>query len=236
MTLLSDNKSQRVTHIIIKAAIHSYRVIICIFIVNNTNETHSGDITSLKQLPLFITHKIKHYFMDKLKSLIESRSCSLWLLLICGCLVFEVFALYYQYVLDYPPCVVCIHVRILLAALLLTAIFGLFLRRHLIARISALALILTVCASLIERSWLLLGTERGFIMGSCSFDLGLPSWLALDQWAPLIFKVHTTCGYTPIIALGFSMAEILLVLFSLMSVFILWLLYTEFAVAAKENH
>ena len=174
--------------------------------------------------------------MDKLKSLIKSHTRPLWLLLISSCLLFEAFALYYQYALDFPPCVVCIHVRILLATLLLIATFGLFLRRHLIARISALLLILTVCAALVERSWLLLGTERGFIMGSCSFDLGLPNWLALDQWAPLIFKVHTTCGYTPIIALGFSMAEILLVLFSLMSVFILWLLYAEFTAQRSVKH
>jgi len=166
--------------------------------------------------------------MNILKHLINSHARPLWLLFIGGCLAFEVFALYYQYALDFPPCVVCIHVRILLAALLLVALFGLFLRKHFFARISALLLILAICAVLVERSWLLLGTERGFIMGSCSFDLGLPSWLALDQWVPLVFKVQTTCGYTPIIALDFSMAEILLVLFGLMSAFIMWLVYAEF--------
>jgi len=174
--------------------------------------------------------------MDKSKHLIKSHSRILWLLFIGGCLFFEAFALYYQYVLDFPPCVVCIHVRILLTVLLLFAAFGLCLRQHFIARISSLLIMLTVCATLVERSWLLLGTERGFTMGSCSFDLGLPSWLALDQWAPLIFKVHTTCGYTPIIALGFSMAEILLVLFSLMSAFILWWLYVEFAAQRTVKH
>jgi len=174
--------------------------------------------------------------MNKLKCLINSHARPLWLLFIGGSLAFEGVALYYQYVLDLPPCVVCIHVRILLAALLLVALFGLFLRKYFFARISALLLMLTVCIALVERSWLLLGTERGFIMGSCSFDLGLPSWLALDQWLPLIFKVHTTCGYTPIIALGFSMAEILLVLFSLMSAFILWLLYAAFTLPAIEKH
>ena len=164
--------------------------------------------------------------MDTRKSFITNRS--LWLLFIIGCLLFESVALYYQYVLDFPPCVVCIHVRILLAALLIAAVFGLLLRKHLVPRIGALFVILSICIVLVERSWLLLGTERGFTMGSCSFDLGLPDWLALDQWMPLIFKVHTTCGYTPIIAFGFSMAEILLVVFSLITFFVLCLLYMAF--------
>mgnify|MGYP002064183637 CR=1 FL=1 len=57
---------------------------------------------------------------------------------------------------------------------------------------------------------MLLGIERGFVEGECGFDLGLPSWLPLDQWFPAMFQVHTTCGYTPLLPLGFSMAEVLL--------------------------
>lgn len=61
-------------------------------------------------------------------------------------------------------------------------------------------------------------------MGSCSFDLGLPSWLALDKWMPLIFKVQTTCGYTPELAFGVSMAEVLLFVFCTTTLFMLYLL------------
>jgi len=172
--------------------------------------------------------------MNKFKLSLNSHTSSLWLLLISSCVLFEVVALYYQYALEYPPCVVCIQVRILLAILLLVAVLGLLSKRFISARISTFVLMLSICAALVERSWELLGTERGFIMGSCSFDLGLPSWLALDQWIPLLFKVHTTCGYTPILAFNISMAEALLVLFSLMSAFILWLLYVELSNTVKH--
>jgi len=97
---------------------------------------------------------------------------------------------------------------------------------------AALLTLLISYIALIERSWELLGTERGFIMGSCSFDLGLPNWLAVDQWLPFLFKVETTCGYTPEIALGFSMAEVLLASFGLLAAFILWLLLLDIKTAA----
>jgi disulfide bond formation protein DsbB len=41
-------------------------------------------------------------------------------------------------------------------------------------------------------------------------SLGLPQWLAVDQWIPWLFGVQTTCGYTPIIAWNISMAESLM--------------------------
>jgi len=53
--------------------------------------------------------------------------------LISSCVLFEVVALYYQYALEYPPCVVCIQVRILLAILLLVAVLGLLSKRFISA-------------------------------------------------------------------------------------------------------
>lgn len=41
-------------------------------------------------------------------------------------------------------------------------------------------------------------------------DLGLPAWLALDDWLPWLFEVQTSCGYTPELPLGITMAEALL--------------------------
>jgi disulfide bond formation protein DsbB len=162
--------------------------------------------------------------MINFKSIITPSNKTVWIAFILACLSFEVLALYYQYALDFLPCVVCIHVRILLLGFLILSILGLVSRRLLLARVVVLLALLTSSAALIERSWQLLGTERGFIMGSCSFDLGLPSWLALDKWMPLIFKVQTACGYTPELAFGVSMAEVLLFVFCATTLFMLYLL------------
>lgn len=172
--------------------------------------------------------------MQPFKSLLISSTLTPWLLLILSSLCFEAIALYYQYVLGFQPCVVCIQVRILLVVCLLVSLAGLCWRQHAAARIAALLTLLISYIALIERSWELLGTERGFIMGSCSFDLGLPNWLAVDQWLPFLFKVQTTCGYTPEIAFGFSMAEVLLALFVLFAAFILCLLLLDIKTAAHS--
>ncbi len=133
-----------------------------------------------------------------------------WLALLALGLALEATALYFQYVMDYPPCALCIHVRILVLGLILVALFALAVHRMRTGRLAAHLLTALLLAALTHRAWLLLGIERGFVEGECGFDLGLPSWLPLDQWFPVMFQVHTTCGYTPPLPLGFSMAEVLL--------------------------
>ena len=133
-----------------------------------------------------------------------------WLALLVLGLALEAAALYFQYVMDYPPCALCIHVRILVLGVILVALFALAVYRTRTGRLAAHLLTALLLGAMTQRAWLLLGIERGFVEGECSFDLGLPSWLPLDQWFPAMFQVHTTCGYTPLLPLGFSMAEVLL--------------------------
>ena len=68
-----------------------------------------------------------------------------------------------------------------------------------------------------ERSYQLLGVERGWIFGECDMSSGLPSWLALEKWFPWLFEIYEPCGYTPYLLFNISMAEALIVLSTLMS-------------------
>lgn len=141
-------------------------------------------------------------------------------------------ALYYQYVLEELPCVLCIQTRIWISAITLVALFALILGQrwsHILAHI------LTVICSigLLERSYQLLGTERGFVFGDCGLGLGLPSWFALDQWFPVVFRVETTCGYTPELILGITMAEALIVLSAML---VLISLILSIATLVRQQH
>jgi len=141
-----------------------------------------------------------------------------WLLLIVGGIAFEAIALYYQYVLEEPPCVLCIQVRLWVMAVVLFA--GLFLILRSLPRIFGHLVMLLIAVALTERSYQLLGNERGFIIGLCGFDLGLPAWFTPDTWWPWLFEVQTTCGYTPVLVFGITMAEALIVgsaLFAMLS-------------------
>ena len=121
-------------------------------------------------------------------------------------------ALYYQYIQEQLPCLMCIQVRIWLVLLIFVSIFGLLTRTHRLSNLVAQSGLLVIAAGLTERSYMLLGTERGFVFSDCGFDLGLPEWLAIDSWFPRLFQVETTCGYTPEIMFGITMAESLMAL------------------------
>ena len=145
------------------------------------------------------------------KLAVIGKSVWYWLLLVLLGVAFESVALYYQHVLDELPCVMCIHVRLLMLALILVSLAAVFIRRFQWLNVTAHLLTVLVAALLLERSYQLLGTERGFTFSDCGMNLGLPPWLALDNWFPAIFQVRTTCGYTPELLFGVSMAEALIV-------------------------
>ena len=170
--------------------------------------------------------------IQTLSRLPQSRNW--WLFLLVFCVALEVAALYYQYVLDYLPCVLCIHVRILLAGIALLSVVALA-----ICRFRAAALILTIAvlglwAWMAERSYMLLGTERGWIMGECSMESGLPSWFALDKWFPALFHIHELCGYTPYVIGKISMAEVLMVISILACCVVLAGLITNFRLGSNQ--
>lgn len=125
-------------------------------------------------------------------------------------------ALYSQFVHQEPPCLLCIEVRLLVTLLILVSIMGLciglWLHNYMLVRTIFQLSIILVIGSLAERSYQLLGTERGFVFSDCGFDLGLPSWFAIEQWLPWLYQVETSCGYTPEVLFSITMAEALMVL------------------------
>jgi len=146
----------------------------------------------------------------QLKDIAHSRWY--WLVYIVGSVSLIAIALYFQYARDELPCVMCIQIRLWFSLLIIVSFIGLLARR--IKAINALVQvsIVFIAVGLMERSYKLLGTERGFWDGHCGFDIGLPTWFAIDKWLPWLFRVETTCGYTPEILFGITMAETLMVM------------------------
>ncbi len=144
-----------------------------------------------------------------------STSAWYWWIMILAGIGFESVALIYQYMLGYGPCPLCIHVRIGVAGFVLVSIVALLVNHLVWWRISHL-LNAVIMAWLSERAYMLLGTERGFVYTECGVDAGLPFWFPIDQWLPAVFGVLESCGYTPKLFFGISMAEALMVLFPAM--------------------
>ena len=135
-----------------------------------------------------------------------------WLALILLGLGLEAVALIYQHVLDYAPCILCIHVRMWVLGFVLVAVLGLATRSFWFMRLICHLLTAVMMAGFLERSWATLGVERGWVLDECSMDLGLPAWLAVDDWLPAVFRPLEACGYTPVLWFGVTMAEVLVVI------------------------
>jgi disulfide bond formation protein DsbB len=146
--------------------------------------------------------------MNRVKNLGEHNLY--WISLILVGLSMEVVALYYQYLLDEWPCVLCIHIRIWILGFVSIATLALFVKSFK-PSIPALHILNSLMmVGFVERSWQTLAVERGWVFGDCDMDAGLPVWFQLDEWFPALFEVKAACGYTPFVFFGISMAEILM--------------------------
>ena len=146
--------------------------------------------------------------MNKLNSVFNSRRYWAGLALV-GVAALAV-ALYYQYGVGDEPCQVCIHARLWVVALVLTAAMMCLLPLNRGTQLVANMVVLVSAAGLGERAWYLYQLDNGIGNGSCQFQLGMPDWFAVDRWFPWLFEVRNLCSFTPEILFGLTMAETLM--------------------------
>lgn len=130
-----------------------------------------------------------------------------WLAVLITALSLEGIALFYQYGLGEPPCVLCIQARFWVLVGAIFALVGLVLRKSLAGRLIAQGGIIVGLVMLLNRSYIAVLVERGQYEGQCGMDPGFPAWMPLDTWFPQVFEVWTMCGYTPNFLFGLSMGE-----------------------------
>jgi len=164
--------------------------------------------------------------LKKLSRLPQSKP--FWIGMLVLCLTLECIALYYQYKLNYLPCVLCIHVRMLLAGVIVTSILGLVFTSIKSLSLVAFALLTGFWIWMTERSYQLLGVERGWLFGECDLSSGLPEWLALESWFPWLFEIYEPCGYTPFLLFRITMAEALIVMSAVFSIAMICVLIAQF--------
>ena len=162
-----------------------------------------------------------------------AHSSWFWIINIIAGLALLVVALSYQYILDELPCVLCVQIRLWISLLIVISIIAVLIHRYrTLNSIAHLSVVVTAIA-LTERSYQLLGTERGFIFGDCGFTSGLPSWFPIEEWLPWLYRIETSCGYTPEIIFGITMAEMLMVLSVFLLVFSFFVTLASFK---ESNH
>lgn len=146
---------------------------------------------------------------------------TLWFSLLTISLLLELAALYFQYVLDYGPCILCVQIRAVLLLVILFAITALVLPSF---KKVASVLLLPCTLTFAWLCYRVLGIERGWFEGSCTFEPPFPNWIPLHEWLPSVFEPWELCGYTPEILLGITMAEMLIAITALYLAINLYLL------------
>lgn len=118
-------------------------------------------------------------------------------------------ALFYQYYLDYAPCVLCVHIRVWVIAIGLVSLTALLVSNRIFRWIAFLAgaSFLAFFALDVYELWQI---EAGHKMGECSWSAGFPESLPLNEWIPSLFEIGGICGESPTIMFGITMAESLM--------------------------
>lgn len=133
-----------------------------------------------------------------------------WLLLAFTALLLLITGLYFQYSLNYQPCIKCIYVRAAFAGVLLAALLAALAPQRTLLRVMAILAWLAAAAYGVIQAQELVTIEQTLASGgftTCALFADFPAWLALDKWFPAVFAVTGTCGGVDWQFLGLTMAE-----------------------------
>ena len=143
-----------------------------------------------------------------------------WLLLAISALGLELVALFFQYIMDLAPCIMCVYQRLAIAAILLAGLVGFAGSQYMIARAVAYALWGTgaIWGLVIALEHVEMQANSGSLFFSCEIIPNFPSWAPLDQWLPSIFEATGDCGEISWQLLGYSMPQWMVVVYGLFTV------------------
>lgn len=135
----------------------------------------------------------------------------IWLLIFISSFAMEVGALYYQYALNYGPCTLCVQIRAVIFLILFISLAGLLTPLTKSIQLSLSGLLIPSSLGFGYLCYQLIGIERGWFEGSCTFEPPFPSWIPMHELVPSVFEAWELCGYTPEMFAEFTMAEVLCV-------------------------
>jgi len=158
-----------------------------------------------------------------------------WLLLGISALGIELCALYFQYIMDLAPCIMCVYQRVAVGAILLAGLIGFAGSHFLIARVMAYALWGTgaIWGLLIALEHVEMQSNSGSLFFTCEFIPNFPSWAPLHEWIPSIFEATGDCGDISWQLLSYSMPQWMIVVYGAYTLAFVLILANRFIHAKK---
>jgi len=133
-----------------------------------------------------------------------------WLILALMMLTLISIGLYFQYILNYQPCVQCIYVRVAFVGMMIIGLLtALFPHNPAWKLCGSFALLTMTLYGLHHAHELVLIEEIQAAGGftTCALFANFPDWLKLDEWFPNVFEVRGSCGSNGWYFINMSMAE-----------------------------
>lgn len=144
-----------------------------------------------------------------------------WVVLFISSLGLELSALYFQYVMDLRPCIMCIYQRTAIFGIMLAAIPGMLFYYQPLARMLAYTGwgISAIWGGLIayEHVDIQQASAINPFFTACEIVPNFPSWLQLHEWLPAFFGADGDCGNIDWQFVGMSMPQWMIVIFAIYS-------------------
>lgn len=142
-----------------------------------------------------------------------------WLLLALSALTLELCALFFQYVLDLAPCIMCVYQRAAICSIILAGLIGFTGSHFLVTRLIAYILWATgaIWGLLIALEHVEMQSNSGSLFFSCDLFPNFPTWAPLHEWIPFLFEATGDCGDINWQFLGYSMPQWMIVVYGIYS-------------------
>ena len=152
--------------------------------------------------------------MYYLKQLTQNKNA--WKLLTISALAFELTALYFQYMMDLAPCIMCIYQRTAVWGIFIAGIIGMLGCHFGIIRLLAIVLWATsaIWGGIIAFEHVEMQSSTMSFLYTCDITPNFPSWAPLHQWLPALFDATGDCGDIKWRFLNFTMPEIMIAIFA----------------------
>ncbi len=163
----------------------------------------------------FFTQFVKGSFVNYLSNITTRQKP--WLLLAISALTIELSALFFQYVMDLAPCIMCVYQRLAILAIFSAGVIGTVGCQNVFAR--TLAYLSwggsAIWGFIIALEHVDMQANSGSLFFSCEFIPNFPTWAPLHQWLPLLFEATGDCGEISWQFFGFSMPQWMVVIYAL---------------------
>jgi len=158
-----------------------------------------------------------------------------WALLALSALAFELCALFFQYIMDLAPCIMCVYQRLAIAAIIVAGFIGSVLHQYALARVIAYAFWATgaIWGLIIALEHVEMQSSTASLFFSCEFTPNFPTWAPLHEWLPFLFEATGDCGEISWQFLGYSMPQWMVVVFAAYSLAFFFILLNRLVNARK---